>query len=424
MVQDLFVDSYVPVEVRNKKIKDFKHLGSQHNPDESIELVFYLKCSGDVIEVAKRLARDETTGAWIGKGKPTKLFQKSQGDVDRVYIYNKDEGIIVVRIPISNMSDEDPLYQIMMLAVGGPVLEFVYYTSVSLLDIRLPQKLLKKFPGPGFGIKGLRKLTETSFPFPIMGTIIKPCAGLTPEEVAEKCYQACRGGAKFIKDDEKMLGPAYCEPKKKIKLVSQALKKAYEETGNKCLYAPHLVAPCSKILDTARRYIDWGATGLMLNVIFGHNVEVLKMLREDTYINVPLYAHSGGRSGISTGCRRIDDTVWVKLVRLCGGDFFQHGVFGVKDVHVASLDENLLKHLVFIMREKISGIKDMVPVAAGGLGLENIVPNLENHYDKKFGYGVALLAGSNLLADPEGPEHGASKMAEKIISFISSRPIN
>ena len=417
-MEKIFEDGYLPVEVRDKDLKDVVKVGSQHPEEESIGMVFYLRCEGDIVEVAKKLAMDETTGKWIGKGEVTSLYKKCVADVDKVLVYGKGEGIVFMRTPLINISEEDPLYQIMMLAVGGPVLEFVYYSSVALLDIKLPEKILKKFPGPGFGMNGIRKLTDIQYPLPVMGTIVKPCAGLSPEEVAEKCYLAVKGGAKFIKDDEKMLGSSYCEPEKKIKLVAQALKKAYEETGNKCIYAPHLAVRADKLIDTAKRYIEWGATGIMMNVILGHNMEVFKMLRECSEINVPFYAHSGGRSGISTGARRIDDTVWVKLIRLCGGDLFQHGVFDVKDCHVASLDEGLLSHLVFIMREETSGIKDMIPVAAGGLSLEKIEINMQKHYDEKFGYGVALLAGSNLLGDPDGPEKGALKIKDKINSYI------
>jgi len=414
----MFKDSYVPVELKGKEIKDIVEIGSQYKKEEAIELIFYIKCEGDIVETAKKLARDETTGRWIGNGNPTPLYKKCVADVDKIIIYGKGEGVVFVRTPLINISDADPLYQILMLAVGGPVLEFVYYSDVAFLDINLPESLIKKFPGPGFGIEGIRNLTETPFPYPIMGTIVKPCSGLTPEEVAEKCYLAAKGGVKFIKDDEKMLGPSYCEEEKKIKLVSESLKKAYEETGNKCLYAPHLVERSDRICETAKRYIEWGATALMLNAVLGHNFEVLKMLREDKEIQVPLYAHSGGRSCLSTGNRRIDDTVIVKFLRLCGADFFQHGVFGVKDTHIASLDEGLLSHLVNVMRERIDGIKDTIPVAAGGLNISKINENLEKHYDEKFGYGVALLAGSGLLSDPEGPEMGAIKFKEKIEQII------
>jgi 2,3-diketo-5-methylthiopentyl-1-phosphate enolase len=418
-MKKIFPDNYLPKELRNKKVKDIVSIGSQYKKEESIEIVYYLKCDGDIREVAEKLAINETTGKWIGAGEPTPLFKKCIADVDKIYIFNRGEGIIFIRTPLINLSEEnDPLYQILMLACGGPVLEFVYYSDVVLIDINLPEKILKKFPGPSFGINGIRKIIETPYPEPIVGTIIKPCAGLTEKEVAEKCYLAAKGGVKFIKDDEKMLGPSYCEVKKKIRYVSSALKKAYEETGNKCIYAAHLVERADKIKDTAKRYIDYGATGLMLNVVLGHNFEVLKILREDKEINVPLYAHSGGRSALSTGNRRIDDTFIVKLIRLCGGDFFQHGVFGVKDTHIASLDEELLNHLIFVMREDLNGIKDTVPVAAGGLRLDNLKLNLEKHYDKKFGYGVALLAGSYLLGHPEGPYQGAKEFLSSVRNLI------
>lgn len=409
---------YIPKELRNKELKEIIEVGSQHSKDESIELVFYIKTDKDIVETSKKLAIDETTGKWIGNEKPSELFKKCVADVDKIFVYDRGEGIVFIRTPLINLSEEaDPLYQILMLAVGGPVLEFVYYSKVALLDINLPEKILKKFPGPLFGIDGIRKLTDTEFPFPVIGTIIKPCAGLTEKEVAEKCYLAVKGGVKFIKDDEKMLGPSYCLPEKKIKLVNQAIKKAYEETGNKCIYAPHLVERADKIKDTAKRYIEWGATGLMLNVVLGHNFEVLKILREDPDINVPLYAHSGGRSALSTGERRIEDRVIGKLIRLCGGDFFQHGVFGVSDTHIASLDENLLTELICVMREETGDVKDTIPVAAGGLRIENLELNLKKHFDKKYGYHVALLAGSYLLGHPEGPFKGALEFSERVKSI-------
>jgi ribulose 1,5-bisphosphate carboxylase large subunit-like protein len=416
----IFKTGYLPIELRRKKLKEIVKIGSKYKKEEAIELVYYLKCDGDIVSVSKRLAIEETTGKWIGEGRPTSLFKKCVADVEKIFIFDKGEGILFIRTPIINISfEKDPLYQILMLACGGPVLEFVYYSKIALIDINLPTKLLNKFKGPRFGIEGIRKITETHFPYPIIGTIIKPCAGLTEKEVAEKCYLAAKGGVKFIKDDEKMLSPYYCDEKRKIKLVSEALKRAYEETGNRCIYAPHLVERADKILDTAKRYIEFGASALMLNVVLGHNFEVLKILRESSEINVPLYAHSGGRSALSTGNRRIDDGVFVKLIRLCGGDFFQHGVFGVSDTHIASLDEQLLNHLIFIMREDLNTLKDTIPVAAGGLRIENLELNLEKHYDKKFGYDVALLAGSYLLNHPEGPYKGAKEFCEKIKHYIN-----
>ncbi len=177
-----------------------------------------------------------------------------------------------------------------------------------------------------------------------MGTIIKPCAGLSPEEVAEKCYQAALGGVRFIKDDEKMLGPTYCSVEKKVKLISQRLQQVAEQTGRKTIYAPHLLTSSDKMKDIAKRLIEWGASALMFNPLVA-GLGVMSSLASDPDINVPLYAHSGSRSGWSTGPRRVDDVVLAKLVRLAGGDYFQIGVMGQMDVHVASRTPELLVKL-------------------------------------------------------------------------------
>ncbi|MBP8638678.1 MAG: hypothetical protein KBI34_05735 [Dictyoglomi bacterium] len=411
------MEEYIPYELKGKELLEVINLGSKFSKEESIELKFYVKTTGDLVKVAQDIARDETTGPWVGQGEPTQLFIRSQADVDRIERYGEKEGVIYIRTPLSNISSEaDPLYQFIMLAVGGPVLEFVYYQEVALLDFSFPRSFLERFPGPKFGINGVRRLLNLNDGEPIIGTIMKPCAGLTPREVAEKCYQSALGGVMFIKDDEKMLGPDYCPLEEKVKLVSQALKRAEEETGRKCLYAPHIVARSDKIKDVAKRAIEWGATALMFNAVLGHTYEALSILAEDKEIDVPLYAHSGGRSGLSTGPRRIDDTVIAKLLRYSGADFFQHGVFGMKEMHVASLDDGLLHNLVRVMREDV-GVRDTIPVAAGGLGITNAGINLKEHKDERFGYGVALLAGSNILKHPDGPKAGATAMHQAVQAY-------
>ena len=411
------MEEYIPYELKGKELLEVINLGSKFSKEESIELKFYVKTTGNLVKVAQDIARDETTGPWVGQGEPTQLFIRSQADVDRIERYGEKEGVIYIRTPLFNISSEtDPLYQFIMLAVGGPVLEFVYYQEVALLDFSFPRNFLERFPGPKFGINGVRKLLNLKDGEPIIGTIVKPCAGLTPREVAEKCYQSALGGVMFIKDDEKMLGPDYCPLEEKVKLVSQALKRAEEETGRKCLYAPHIVARADKIKDVAKRAIEWGATALMFNAVLGHTYEALSILAEDKEIDVPLYAHSGGRSGLSTGPRRIDDTVIAKLLRYSGADFFQHGVFGMKEMHVASLDDRLLHNLVRVMREDV-GVRDTIPVAAGGLGVTNAGINLKEHKDERFGYSVALLAGSNILKHPDGPKAGATAMHQAVQAY-------
>ena len=409
----IIMPEYVPVEIRNREPLEVMELDSQHDPEDSILFIYYIKTQADLVETAKKIAEEETTGSWIGSGTPTQTYNLARADVCRIDKYADGEGVIYVRSPLGNIDPEsDAFYQIAMLSVGGPILEFVYYHNVAYLDFQLPQKALDMFPGPKFGIQGSREFIGLDDNEPLMGTIIKPCCGLTPEEAADKCYQAALGGAVLIKDDEKMMGPEYCPFEKKVRLVSAALRKAEAQTGKRVIYAPHLTARPDRIKDMAMKAIEYGATGVMFNAILANNLGTVEILAEDPEINVPIYVHSGGRSALSTGPRRIDDVVTAKLTRLCGGDYFQIGVMGQMNVHVASLDPGLLLRLDEVFKEPITGIRDTVPVTAGGLGAANVGKNIA-----AFGYDVAPLAGSNVLDHPMGPKAGAIAMNQAVEAY-------
>ena len=380
---------------------------SRHDPAKSLRLKYYIKTRGKLTDVAKKVAIDETTGAWVGKGTPGEHFLRAQADVSKIEVYAQDEGVIHVHSPVDNMDlSSDLLYQFLMLTIGGPILEFVYYDGVAFLDFELPEVVLNALPGPQFGIQGTRELLSLDEEIPIIGTIVKPCAGLTTDEVAEKCYQASLGGVRFIKDDEKMMGPSYCPQEAKVKAVSSRLKSAEEVTGLKTLYAPHVISPPQKMKETCARLVEWGATALMFNPIV-HGLGTLKCLAEDEEIPVPLYAHSGGRSGWSTGPRRVDDVVLAKLIRLAGGDYFQIGVMGQKECHVASLSPEMLLRLNEAFKEPMGQIKDTVSVTAGGLDPRNLVDNLA-----AFGPGIMALAGTGILKHPMGIKAGVDAMMQ------------
>lgn len=420
--------AYQPKEIRGRTPVKRLVPGSRHEVKDSIRLTYYVKTSDkvNVLDIVDRLAQDETTGGWVGQGQPTQLFESAIADVDTIDLYGANEAVVTFHSPVCNIDmNSDPLYQLMMLAVGGPILEFSYYEGVKWLDFELPEVLLKKFPGPQFGINGVRELVGLKAEEPIMGTIVKPCCGLSPAEVAGKCYEAAIGGVRFIKADEKMLGPHYCGMKEYVGAVAEKLLKAEKITGYKTIFAPHIVARADEMVNVCKDAIAAGATGLMFNTVMGHTPEVLKILAEHPDINVPLYAHSGGRAALSSGDRSIDDLVTSKIIRLCGADFFQHGVFAVdpnKGSHIASLDPQLLTGHIKTLQDGIPGIRDTIPVVAGGLHTGILGENLKEHLGKN-GYAVALLAGSGILTHPMGPEAGGIAFRQAITAHIEGQII-
>jgi len=202
-----------------------------------------------------------------------------------------------------------------------------------------------------------------------------------------------------------------------VKLNSQRLQQATEETGRKTIYAPHLVARPDKMKDTAKRLVEWGASALMFNPLVA-GLGLMNSLASDSDINVPLYAHSSSRSGWSTGPRRLDDVVLAKLVRLAGGDYFQIGVMGQLDVHVASRTPELLIKLHKVLSQPWGYLKDTASVVAGGLNAINLVDNID-----AFGQDFMGLAGSSILKHPMGIKAGVDAMYQAAEAVRQNIPL-
>jgi len=417
----VFENTYQPIEIRGRKLLDVHDFDTRHDPAESIRFTYYVKTEGDLKRVTAKIAEEETTGGWLGQGEPTDTFKLAQAEPVRIEQYGPGEGVVTIQAPLANLDPEaDPFYQVQMLSVGGPILEFVFYTDVAFLDFDLPPALLKRFPGPKFGIQRSREVIGLGPDEPLMGTIIKPCCGLTVQQAAEKIYEAALGGCVLMKDDEKMMNPAYCPLEPKVKAIAEKLARAAGVTGKRVIYCPHLPVRADRLLETARRVADWGATGIMFNVILAGNISAMQIVAESD-LDIPIYAHCGGLAALTTGPRRIDARVIAKLVRLCGGDYFQIGVMGQKGVHVNSLDESLLAMLAETLREPVDGIRDTVPVTAGGLGAKNLGLNLQAFHIDELGYALAPLAGSNVLGHPMGPRAGAVAMAQAADAYYAER---
>ena len=412
---------YVPVEVRGRRPIDVKEWPSRHDPSECFRFRYYVRAEGDIEQVTRRIALEETTGRWIGCFEaPTPTYEAARAEAVRMERYGPGEAVVEVLSPLSNVDMEgDPFYQLQMLSVGGPILEFVFYDSVAFLDFELPERFMALFAGPQFGVRRMRRMLGLEDGMPLVGTIVKPCCGLEPEQVAHRVAEAARGGAVVIKDDEKMMNPAYCPLEKKVRAVRAALDRVRDETGRDAIYCPHLPFRSDRLREMALRAVEWGATGVMFNAVLAHSLGALAILAGDPAVDVPLYAHCGGLAALTTGPRRIDARVVAKLARLCGADLFQIGVFGVADCHVNSLDGALLHALADAFREPWGGMNDTVPVVAGGLGVTNVGLNLKELRHPDLGYAVAPLAGSNLLDHPDGPAAGARAMCAAADAFMS-----
>jgi len=100
--------------------------------------------------------------------------------------------------PLDNIGPSLPN---LMSTVAGNLFELQAFSGLRLLDIRLPPAFSTAYPGPRFGVKGTRRLSGVPTG-PLIGTIIKPSVGLSPEATAELVRMLAVAGIDFVKDDE------------------------------------------------------------------------------------------------------------------------------------------------------------------------------------------------------------------------------
>jgi len=365
---------------------------------EGVIATYYLETDRDLKDVARHMAMEETIGGQMEIEKMSPLLKKCYGEVISVQEYAKGKGVVKILLPIINMDIvHAPFAHMWMYLAGGPAFELTSYHKIRLLDFNPPKKMLKYFPGPRLGLAGFRKYLGLKEGELLLGTIVKPCCGLSAQEVADLVFEAARGGVDLIKDDEKMNNVDYCPLKERVKLVQKRLEQVYAETGKKPLYATNITTKTSRLLDNAKVAIDNGANALMVN-IFAVGFDGLAELAEWPDNSLPIYCHSGTRSAWSRVPNQgIDLAVVAKLARYLGADFFRTGITGgycVGTPEQFSRANNVLT-------EQVSDMKDTLITLSGGLHPGNLGANLS-----QTGWDVVYMGGSSIVGHPLGIRAG------------------
>src|SRR6266566_7154952 len=95
-------------------------------------------------------------------------------------------GLVHVAFPLKMMLQPDGHLTScdLLHTVAGAIIFDVYENQDSrLVRLHIPEKVLRTFPGPAYGPLGVRQKTGFQKDEPAFGTILKPTAGITPQEV-------------------------------------------------------------------------------------------------------------------------------------------------------------------------------------------------------------------------------------------------
>ncbi len=221
---------------------------------------------------------------------------------------------VVISFPLANMGTSLPN---LLATVCGNLYELREFSGLKLIDLDLPRAFADAYPGPQFGIAGTRKLAGV-FDRPIIGTIIKPSVGLSPQQSAELVRTLAEAGLDFIKDDELMANPPHSPLRERVTAAMRVINEIADRTGKKVMYAVNITDE----IDAMRRHHDFvlAAGGTCVMVSLNHTgYPAVAHLRR--HAQVPIHGHRNGWGMLTRHpLLGIEFAAYQKLWRLAGVD--------------------------------------------------------------------------------------------------------
>lgn len=237
---------------------------------------------------------------------------------------------VVLSWSIENMGPSLPN---LVTTVAGNLYELQQLSGLRLLDVTVPREFAERYPGPQFGVAGTRMLTGVTGR-PLIGTIVKPSVGLSPDETASMVRELAAAGIDFIKDDELMANPPHSPLPARVAAVMAVLKEHEERTGKKVMYAFNITDDLDLMLRHHDTVYEAGGTCVMVSINSAGLAAVAHLRR---HCRLPIHAHRTGW-GMLSRCPALgmSFTAYQKFWRLAGVDHLH--VNGLKNKFCESDD--------------------------------------------------------------------------------------
>ena len=239
-------------------------------------------------EAASMVAGESSVGTWTDVETMNPTIGKTLSP--KVYYVNRKERRVRIAYPIE-LFELGNLPNILS-SVGGNVYGMKSVEGLFWEDVEIPEKMLKSFKGPRFGIKGIRDYLKV-YHRPLVGTIVKPKVGLTSEQHAKVAYDSWVGGCDVVKDDENLGSQNFNNFYTRARLTLKAMKKAEEETGEKKVYLINCTAETEEMKKRIKFVEKNGGNYIMLDILtLGWGA--LQTARNFT--KLPIHAHRAGHA--------------------------------------------------------------------------------------------------------------------------------
>ena len=376
---------------------------------ERITAIYYIETPYAVETAAQVLAGEQSSGTFVAvPGETEELKQRFAARVEHIELLETVDqpaipgavsstgkyhrAIVKVSWSIENFGYNLP---VLISTLQGNLYEITQFTGLKLIDIDLPPSYGTHFSGPAFGIEGCQKLTGVSGR-PMIGTIIKPSIGLTPEQTAAMVRTLAEAGIDFIKDDELLSSSANSSFENRVDAVMQVINEYADKTGKKIMYAFNI---SGDIDDMQRRYgkiVKSGGTCAMISI---NSVGISATKKICSLHQLAIHGHRNGWGMLNRHpLLGIDFTAYQKLWRLAGVD--QLHVNGIQNKFWES-DDSVVTSVKACLTPMFDHRRPMPVLSSGQWGGQ-----APETYRRTQTTDVLYMAGGGILAHPMGAAAG------------------
>jgi ribulose-bisphosphate carboxylase large chain len=398
--------------------KEFEFIDLKYKPKDDLVCLFRISPARGLSmkKAANTVALESSIGTWTevpGKDYVKKLKAK---------VFSIKGNNVKIAYP-KELFESDNVPNILS-SIAGNIFGMKAVKAIRLEDVSFPKSILKNFPGPRYGIKGLRKMMGVKNR-PLVGTIIKPKLGLTTKDHAQSAYESWVGGCDFVKDDENLASQKFNVFEKRLIKTLEMADKAEAETGERKAYLVNVTAETKEMIKRAQLAEQKKSKYIMVDIITT-GWAALQTLREADF-KMALHAHRAMHAAFDRNPKHgISMMVLADFARLIGVDQIHIGTgIGklegkIQDIKEISeeIESESVKATKKRLAQKWGKIKSTLAVSSGGLHPGH-VPFLIKHLGKD----IVLQAGGGIHGHPSGTRAGAMAMRQAVDAVMKKKTL-
>jgi ribulose 1,5-bisphosphate carboxylase large subunit-like protein len=189
--------------------------------NDSYRVTYHVE-STDIPKAAEAIV----IGQSVGNPNIRSSYETAAGIIQSIAeLISIDGNKVVIDFKWRNLHSLKDIGQ-MLCTINGGQSDIGLINVCRIVDIELNQPFTKKTP--------TKKLNETRNR-PLIGSIVKPKAGLNDEQLVDIVTQMCNGGIDFIKEDEILADPAYLPLERRLELIQPIMEQHPDTVYTYCV---------------------------------------------------------------------------------------------------------------------------------------------------------------------------------------------